>query len=279
MPIIESTSKTSFKRRIFDVVELSVERKTVSWYFDILIISLILLSCLAIILESIPSLDAEYHELFRQFEYFCVIVFSIEYVMRLYSITEAEAYQDPFFGRIKYSLSGYAIIDLLAILPFYIAHFFADGMFLRVLRLLRFVRLLKIFRFLNSLTIIDDVIRAKKDELIISFIIILKVLFLSSTIMYYCENGAQPDRFSSIPETMWWAMMTLTTVGYGDIVPVTIAGKVISAIISLIGICLFALPTAILASGFTEQIENRRELNKPKPPPSKKHRRRIRKKH
>ena len=265
MSINKTTSGPTFKQRVFNLVELSEEKQTSSWYFDILIITLILLSCLAIVLESIPSLRAQYAVQFNQFELFCVMVFSAEYVMRIYSITESKKFKDPITGRIKYSLTAYALIDLFAILPFYMAHFFSDGMFLRVLRLLRFVRLLKIFRFLNSLTIIDDVIRAKKDELIISFIIILKVLFISSTIMYYCENGAQPDKFSSIPETMWWAMMTLTTVGYGDIVPVTIAGKIISAIISLVGICLFALPTAILASGFSEEIRNKKESNRDEP--------------
>ncbi len=259
-----TTSKPTFKQRVFNFVELSESKKTSSWYFDVFIISLILLSCLAIVLESIPSLRAKYAAQFNAFELFCVVIFTVEYLMRLYSITESEKFKDPITGRIRYSLTAYALIDLLAILPFYISHFFTDGMFLRVLRLLRFIRLLKIFRFLNSLTIIDDVIRAKKDELIISFIIILKVLFISSTIMYYCENDAQPLAFSSIPETMWWAMMTLTTVGYGDIVPVTIAGKIISAIISLIGICLFALPTAILASGFSEEIQNRKESNRNK---------------
>lgn len=262
MSIDQTASRLTLKQRVFNLVELSEEKKTGSWYFDIFIISLILLSCLAIVLESISSLRIQYSDLFNKFELFCVVVFTTEYILRIYSITESDKFKGAITGRIKYSLTAYALIDLFAILPFYVAHFFSDGMFLRVLRLLRFIRLLKIFRFLNSLTIIDDVIRAKKDELIISFIIILKVLFISSTIMYYCENTAQPDKFSSIPETMWWAMMTLTTVGYGDVVPVTVAGKVISAIISLIGICLFALPTAILASGFSEEIQNRRENNR-----------------
>lgn len=249
------------KRKIYEIVELADKKSTLSWYFDIFIVALILLNAFSIVLESVEPIQAKYETQFIYFEYFSVIIFSIEYLIRIYSITESPKYKHWIKGRIKYSLSIYALIDLFAILPFYLSALFPDLRFIRVLRLFRLIRLLKIFRFLNAITIIDDVLRNKKDELIISFLIITKILFISSTIMYYCENSVQPDKFSSIPETMWWGVMTLTTVGYGDVYPITVTGKIVGSFISLLCIGLFALPTGILASGFSEQIKNRKENN------------------
>lgn len=253
---------STFRKKVFDLIELAEESNTFSWYVDLFIVALILLSALAIMLESVPGIKESYAQLFYNFEIFSVIVFSLEYIFRIYSIVEAKKYRHPVWGRLKYASSPYALIDLLAVLPFYLSFIVADLRFIRVLRLLKLMRLLKIFRFLNATTIIDDVLREKRDELLITYILITKILFITSTIMYYCEHDVQPEKFSSIPQTMWWGVMTLTTVGYGDVYPITNIGKVVGAVITLLSISLFALPTGILASGFSSQLKNRNERNK-----------------
>ena len=245
------------KKKIFDFVQLADKNDSASRYFDVFIISLILLNAIAIVLESIESLYTPNQVIFYYFEVFSVIVFSIEYLLRIYSITESDKFKHAIWGRVKYSLTPLALIDLFAVLPFFLLHLFPDLRFIRILRLFRLARLLKLFRFLNAITIIDDVLKKKKDELIISFLIILKIVFISSTIMYYCEHEVQPDKFSSIPESMWWGVMTLSTVGYGDVYPITAAGKIIGSFISLLCVSIFALPTAILASGFSDEFRNR----------------------
>lgn len=242
------------KRKLYKITELSCNKYSVSWYIDCFIILLILLNVVGIVLESVESIYTKYQELFYYFEIFSVVVFTIEYLVRIYSITESPEYKHFITGRLRYSISFYALIDLFAILPFYLSFIIPDLRFIRVLRLLRLIRLLKVIRFIKAIRVIEAVFRNTKDELFISFLIIAKVLFLSSTLMYFCEHTLQPDKFSSIPATMWWSTMTLTTVGYGDIYPITSLGKFFAGLISLLGIAVFALPTGILVGGFSEQI-------------------------
>jgi len=253
---------SSIKSKIYSLLETPNSKNSFGWYFDIFIISLILLNAIAIILESVSSIQTKYYQWFYYFELFSVIVFTTELILRLYSITFSQKFRHPIKGRIKYLFTPFAIIDILAVIPFYLSFILPDLRFIRILRILRLARLLKVFRFINAVSIIDDVFRAKKDELIISFIIIAKILFISSTIMYYCEHDVQPEKFSSIPQTLWWGVMTLTTVGYGDVYPITTMGRITGGFVSLLCIGLFALPTGILASGFSEQIANRKRNRK-----------------
>lgn len=147
-----------------------------------------------------------------------------------------------------------AIIDLLAILPFYLPFVGVDLRLLRMLRLLRIFRLFKIARYLKALNLMKRVFSKKKEELIIALIFTIFLLLIASTLMYYVENEVQPENFSSIPETMWWGIATLTTVGYGDIYPISGLGQILGGVIAIIGIGLFALPTGILAAGFSEEL-------------------------
>ena len=134
-----------------------------------------------------------------------------------------------------------------------------DLRLLRVLRIFKIFRLFKIARYITALSLINRVMKDKREELVVSLIFTVFLLLIASTLMYHVENGAQPERFSSIPETMWWGIATLTTVGYGDMYPITALGKILGGVISIIGIGLFALPTGILASGFSEELARRKE--------------------
>lgn len=220
------------------------------------IVSLIILNTVVVILETVKSVYQPYKQLFDFIEVFSITVFSIEYILRLWSCTSVEKYAHPITGRLKYMLSGPALIDLLAILPFYLPMFVArDIAFIRIIRLVRFFRFFKLGRYLHASKVITNVFRSKKEELIISFVITMFLIVIAASVMYYAEHDAQPEKFSSIPATMWWSVATLTTLGYGDVYPITILGKFLTACISILGIGIFALPAGILASGFSEEFK------------------------
>ena len=161
--------------------------------------------------------------------------------------------------RIKYIFSAASIIDLLAILPYYLPFISSDLRFLKIARVFRLIQLLKIGRYSTSLRNLIKVLKAKKEDLLISFLALIIILVFASSLIYFAENKAQPEVFSSIPHAMWWGVITLTTVGYGDIYPVTTMGKLLGATISILGIGLFSLPAGILASGFAEELTNRQQ--------------------
>jgi voltage-gated potassium channel len=222
-----------------------------------IIVTLILLNLLAVCLETVESIYREYRVWFRNFEWFSVIVFSIEYVLRVWSCTSMRRYRHPVRGRLRYVTSPGMLVDLVAILPFYLPLTKLDLRSLRSLRMIRFVRFFKLARFLNASRVIRRVFTSKKNELMISMLMVLTLIILAASLMYFVEHDAQPDKFSSIPETMWWSVATLTTVGYGDVYPITTIGKTLTAFISILGIGMFALPAGILASGFSEEFKKK----------------------
>lgn len=217
------------------------------------------MNIIAVVLESIESLRQQFQIQFEYFEIFSVIVFSVEYILRIWTANLIQEYKKPIIGNFKYALTPLAIIDLLAFLPFYLPFVGVDLRLLRMFRVFRIFRLFKIGRYVEALSFITLVFKKKKEELVISLIFTIFLLLLASTLMYYIENETQPENFSSIPETMWWGIATLTTVGYGDIYPLTPLGKFLGGVIAIIGIGLFALPTGILASGFSEEISRRKQ--------------------
>jgi voltage-gated potassium channel len=163
-------------------------------------------------------------------------------------------------GRLKYMTTPMLVIDLLAILPFYMPFVFpVDLRFIRALRMFRLFRLFKLGRYSDAMKMIGLVIKNKKAELLTTLFIVFLLLVVSSSVVYFCENGAQPKAFSSIPASMWWGITTLTTVGYGDVYPVTVVGKIFGAVICLLGIGLFALPTGIISAGFVDVIKNKKQ--------------------
>jgi voltage-gated potassium channel len=244
----------SFRRRIWELVEVMHgpdDDAILDWY-DIGLFTLICLNVVAVILETVEPLRANLAPFFWWFEVFSVAVFTAEYVIRIWACTADERYADAFWGRVRYATTPLVVIDFLAFAPFYLAVLPLDLRFLRALRLFRLLRVLKLGRYSKSIAVMGDVLRAKASDLVSSVLALSVMLVISASVMYYAEHDAQPDKFASIPESMWWAVCTLTTVGYGDVFPVTPLGKLAASVISILGIGLFAIPTGILAAGYSE---------------------------
>ena len=246
------------KKRVFEIISKADEGDLASRLFDGLIMTLIFLSIVSIILESFKEIAAQYHSVFRVFEIITVIVFLIEYILRIW--TADLLYPDAKHPRLRYIRSFMAIIDLLAILPFFIPFVSVDLRYLRMIRLLRVFRLLRIFklgRYVDALAIVLQVVKKSASQLVISIVLCIFVMLFSAIVMYSVENPVQPEQFPNVISSLWWAMCTLTTVGYGDIYPVTAIGKLFASIISLVGIGIMAIPTGIIAAGFTSMINER----------------------
>ena len=179
-------------------------------------------------------------------------IFSVEYAARLWSAVEEDGYERPVTDRLRYALRFLILIDLLAILPFYLAALRVglDLRFLRALRLVRLFRLIKLARYSDALDKFLEVLRERKEKLAVAVAANLMLLIVASSAMYMVEHRAQPDVFPSIPETMWWGVITLTTVGYGDVVPITPLGQLVGAMVAVLGFGMFALPAALIATGF-----------------------------
>lgn len=220
---------------------------------DWTIMLLIVLNVLAVVVGTVDWVYERYATLLRRFEVVSVVVFTVEYLGRVWSSTADSNYDHPLWGRLRYASRPMLVIDLLAIAPFYMGAFLLDLRFLRVLRLFRFFRLLKLARYSEAMRSFSHVLRDKREDLVITFSSTLLLLVFSSSVMYYAEHQAQPEAFSSIPAALWWGVVTLTTVGYGDVYPVTPLGKLLGAVIALLGVGLVALPASILASGFIEE--------------------------
>lgn len=244
---------------LYRILETSTgQRRGISLVFNIVLITIIVLNAIAIVLHTVPEYNRQYNHLFYDFEVFSVVFFTIEYLLRLWVCVEHEAYQHWFWGRLRYLFSGSALIAFLAIAPFYFSLFTTDLAIIRILQLFRFFRLLRIPRYAKAIRLIQNVVAEKKEELILCITLVVFMLIVISSVMYYVEHGVQPTQFSSIPATMWWGVNAMTTVGYGDIHPITPLGKLLGGISAILGIGLFALPTGILVSGFTEHIRNQK---------------------
>jgi len=249
--------------RIFGVLELTADDDLPSKLIAIFITTLILLNVIAVIIETVEPISRTGSSFFHAFEVISVTVFTIEYVLRLWTCTSNSRFKSPIRGRIRYTLTPLAIVDLLAILPFYLPMIIPlDLRFMRALRLFRIIRLFKVARYSESLRVIGNVFKKKREELAITIFMVVILLVVVSSLMYFIENEAQPKAFSNIPMAMWWGVVTLTTVGYGDVYPVTPIGKLLGAVIALLGIGMIALPTGILGAGFVEEIHSRREARR-----------------
>lgn len=252
-----------YKERILTTINKAEDQDQLSRGFDIFIMVLIVLNVFAVIVETVEPVYQAYKAYFYYFELFTIVVFSVEYVIRVWVCTLEDRYSHPVWGRIKYVLSLEALIDLLAILPFYLPLFLSmDARFLRILRLFRLLRVFKLGRYSVAFQLIVNVLRKRKEELLITFTLLIVMLILAASLMYYIEHEAQPEVFTSIPATMWWAIATLTTVGYGDVYPVTPLGKLLGSFIAILGIGIFALPTGIIATSFERELADREKNRK-----------------
>ncbi len=223
------------------------------------LISLIILNIVAVILGTVKEIEDSFGNWLHCFEVFSVIIFSIEYLARLWLCTVSEEFSSAIKGRLLFILTPFALVDLVAILPFYLSALEIDLRLLRILRLLRLLRLSKLLRYMESLKLIGRVFYLKRRELVMWIALIMLLIVITASLMYYAEHGARTDAFNSIPEAMWWSVVTLTTVGYGDLYPVTFLGRILAGITAISGIFCFVLPTTILGTAFIDELQKEKE--------------------
>lgn len=251
------------KTRIYSIINRASKGDRISEVFDYALFILIILNVIVSIFETVNSFYLSYKSFFYTFEAFSITVFTFEYILRIWCCTVDKKYRHPIYGRIKASLAPLALIDLLVIAPFYLSLIIPyDLRFLRLLRIFPLVLIRKVGGYSHSLEVFAHVIKDKKDELMTAFLMSILILVISSSCVYYIERNAQPDLFSSIPATMWWGVVTMTTLGYGDMYPTTVMGKILGAIVACLGITSYAIPIGIISSGFVEEMEKKREKKK-----------------
>lgn len=212
--------------------------------FNILIQILILISVVTFSMETVPDLEPQTRTMLRYVEIFCVLVFTLEYFLRIYVADR----------KLKFIFSFFGIIDFLAILPFYLA-VGVDLRSLRALRFLRLFRILKLVRYNKAMNQFSRAIKSAKEQIFLFIFITLILIYFAAVGIYYFEHNAQPEHFSSIFDSLWWAIITLTTVGYGDVYPITVGGKVFTFIILMIGLGIVAIPTGIISSALTNSVD------------------------
>lgn len=244
------------KQRTFDILEIAKPGDIASRVFDFGIIVLIALNTLMVIIDTF-EIPEGFKEFLNVFEVVSVIIFTAEYILRLWTADMFHPDKKPFWARLRYAVSFMALIDLFAIIPFYLPYLIPiDLRVLRTFRVIRIFRLFKVNRYTNSLSTIGRVIKNKAHQLISSILVVSVLIIIASVIMYNVEHEAQPEVFENAFSGIWWAIATLTTVGYGDIFPVTVVGKIISAVIAVLGIGLVAVPTGIISAGFMEVLDD-----------------------
>ena len=251
-------NKNKLRKNTYLILESGFSGKLSSKVLSGFIVVLIMSNVIAVILESYEPIGGKYREAFYMLNLISVLIFTIEYFSRVWASIEAERYDKstPIRSRLKYVCSAVAIIDLLAILPFYIA--FIVPIDLRYLRLLRMLRLLKLTHYFRGLNLFVSVLKQELVTLCAALFIMLLLVIFSASVIYGVEHSAQPEVFDSIPSAIWWSVVTMTTVGYGDAVPVTLVGKFIASFIMLLGVGVVALPAAMLAATFGEELRNRK---------------------
>jgi len=245
------------RRKIFEVIEMGLSGSRAASLFDGFMVGLITLNVAAVSLETVPEISDHYSHLLIAFEIFSLIVFSIEYFLRIWVCVEyrSNSYKKGNMGfRLHFMVSPLMLIDFLAIAP---SILYALGIDLRLLRIFRLLRLFKLMRYSPALSSLGSVLYSERRALLATLIIMLGLSSFAATIMYYLERHVQPEAFGTIPDALWWALATLTTVGYGDIVPITWAGRIFGGVVMIFGVCMYALPIGIIASGFANEIHQR----------------------
>ncbi len=251
------------RKRLWQILERGNSKDKISVYTDIFLISLIILNIIAVLLETVDSIYTLYKFEFLVFERVSTAIFLIEYILRVWVCIEDDKVKKKrakVLMRLKYMATWPAIIDLLAVLSGILPMIFDVD--LRILRALRMLRLLKFSRYFKVMNLLLGVLKEEKQSFLAAMFLLTIAMLIASTGIYIFEKDAQPDKFGSIPEAMWWAVATLTTVGYGDVTPITPMGKLFGAVVTIIGIGTVALPSGILASGFSDQLKRRQNTYK-----------------
>jgi voltage-gated potassium channel len=248
----------SLRRRVHEILDQTAEGDRIGRLVSLGLIALIAANVAAVVIESEPWLHPNYRAWLRAFEVVSILTFTAEYALRVWSAVEGDhgRYRRPIIGRLRYALTPLALIDLIVIVPFYLVALIPVD--LRFMRVFRLFAVFKLTRYQPSMRLLASVLREEAKPVAAALFVLAMLLIAASSLAYMAENQAQPEKFGSIPDAMYWAITTMTTVGYGDVVPVTPWGKVLAGAIGVIGIGMVALPAGLLASGFSEQLHQRR---------------------
>jgi voltage-gated potassium channel len=249
----------TIRSRTFELLNPATFGDQTSRLWDQFFSLLILLNVIAVTLESVEKLHEKYERIFHSFELFSILIFTVEYLLRVW-VAPLKYENDSiasYSARIKYVFSLNGIIDLLSIIPFYL-QFMLPGLDLRILRTLRLLRILKLSTYNSALSDLIEAIREERRSFIAAGYIFVVMFIIASSLIYFAEHQKHPTHFNSIPDSMYWALITLTTVGYGDVTPITALGKLISVISAMGGVVVVALLTGIIASSFSLQMERRK---------------------
>ncbi|NDB99693.1 MAG: hypothetical protein EBZ84_12670 [Betaproteobacteria bacterium] len=249
----------SFRQKLHALVWPSEFGGRLHEYFDTFIMFWVVVSVTAVVLESVESIHYVLNLEFIILDTIAVAIFSLEYLLRIYTVVESPNHKHALFGRVKYALTGNAIVDLLAVLPFFLEAFLHHLFDLRFLRVFRLLRLLKLTKYTGSTQTLVTVIVREWPVMSASVFIMMLLVVLAASLGYLFEHEAQPDKFENIPASIYWAVITLASVGYGDISPVTPVGRAMTIVLAILGIGIFAIPSAILASAFSDQLRIERE--------------------
>lgn len=245
------------RQRTFALFEDNMSTSLAARAVNFVLATLIILNVVAVIVESDAVYGQTYEAYFRLFEAFSVTIFSIEFLIRLWICVEKNTKsQSRFKTRLSYLMSPVALIDLMAIVPFYLSLFVAID--LRYLRLFRVMRILKLTHYFKGFNIFITVITKELRSITAALLVMVFLITIAASVMYTLENQAQPDVFGSIPQALWWSVVTMTTVGYGDVTPITTAGKIVAMFVMLMGVGLVALPAGMLAGRFSDELKQRR---------------------
>ena len=249
-------STHTFRKRLFLILELQSHKdKKLAWLFSWLLTLMVLSNVLAVVLESVPSIETQYGSYLAFFDTFSVAFFSMEYLLRIWTAADRnpQTHTSENRRRWAYVLSFHGLVDLLVILPFFLQAFL-PGLDLRFLRVIRIMRILKLSHYSTALEDLLASIYAERDAFISALYLLALSILITSCLMYFAEHALQPDKLGTIPDAMWWSIVTITTVGYGDVTPISPWGKVIGAFTALSGVFTVALLTGIVASAFATRV-------------------------
>ena len=248
------------KQRTFQIITVDEGSYMPSKIFDLFMMALIIISIISVIISTFDNVPSTVSWWLTRLEYVSITAFTFEYIARVWTADIVFPDKGIIMSRVKYIFSFLALIDFISILPFYLP--FITNVDLRSLRALRLFRMFRIFksgRYFTALTIIVNVLKRKKEQLVSSITVVAVLMLISSIIIYFFEHDAQPTVFSNAFSGLWWSIATLTTVGYGDIYPITIMGKILSAFIAILGIGIVAVPTGIISAGFNEDLDEEKQ--------------------
>jgi voltage-gated potassium channel len=251
--------RQSLRQWVYNVLEEGQTDEGIGRFVELGLILLITSNVIAVILETVPSIYTPYHRFFSGFETFTVYAFAFEYLIRLWASVEDPriGVDKPLTGRLRFCMRPMSLIDLLSFLPYFVTLFTGGVVDLRALRILRLLRLLKIARYSQAMPAMLGVLYAERRALLGSFILLLCTVCITGELMHLVEGPGQPEWFGTLPSSMYWAITTLSTVGYGDAVPHTYLGKLISGITMVVGLVLFAMPIGIISVGFVNGLHRR----------------------